>query len=134
MFGPSGFRSFRRVDAMFRSQGRLKLFNPMWRLLPDPITGEGHREPNTPYGTFLGDIWHSLIDGVLVSAEWLTNQGYVMHDNRIRILTDDLWHHVGKGGAHHVRPANVPEKQAKELAITDHLPIAVNLEIKRGTK
>jgi hypothetical protein len=130
MFGAEGFRAYRRVDVMRRSWDSLKLYNPMWRLLSDPLTVMQRRARNddgtsTPYGTLLGAIWHSLIDGVLVSSEWMDDQGYVLHDDRIEILTDDLWHHIGSQGAHHARPADVTE----ELAITDHLPIAVKLEI-----
>jgi hypothetical protein len=130
MFGTEGFRAYRRADVMRRSRDSLKLYNPMWRLLPDSVTVSERRTRNddqtsTPYGTFLDTIWHSLIDGVLVSGEWLESEGYVLHDDRLEILTDDLWHHIGNQGAHHARPAGVTE----ELAITDHLPIAVHLEI-----
>ncbi len=74
----------------------------------------------------MGDIFHSLIDGILVSGEWLRSDEYILHDDRLEILTDDLWHHIGVKGAHNARP----EKVTKELAITDHLPLAVTLEIK----
>ncbi len=43
MFGPDGFCAFRRADAALRSQGSLKLYNPMWRLLPDQLTVTARR-------------------------------------------------------------------------------------------
>ena len=131
MFGEGGFRAHRRADAMLRSQDSLKFYNPMWRLLPDPPTvrvrqTSNQNQTSTPYGTFLDTIWHSLIDGVIVSSEWLEDEKHVLHDDRLEILTDAQWYHRGSQGAQHARPAGI----TKDLAITDHLPIAVHLEIK----
>ena len=134
MFGERGFHAFRRADVMLRSRDELKLYNPMWRLLPDPIVPVRRaletNLPTTPHGTFPGKVKNSLIDGVLVSGEWLTAPHYIFHDERLEILTHGIWHHIGEKGAHHARPAEVAEKDADKLAITDHLPIAVNLELK----
>lgn len=130
MFGETGFRAFRRIDATLRSNDSLKIYNPMWRLLGDPNTvpalcANQSNQIRIPYGTFPENVWHSLIDGILVSGEWLQGNGYLLHDDRLEILTNNLWHHIGKKGAHHAYAANATEGET----ITDHLPIAVNLEI-----
>jgi hypothetical protein len=117
MFGERGFRAFRRADAAIRSRDTLRLYNPMWRLLADPQTvlersGNNGNTSTRPCGTFLNTIWHSLIAGVIVGSEWLVHGNYVLHDDRLEILTDELWHHIGMGGAHHAFPASVILEQA----------------------
>ena len=129
LFGESGLHAFRRADAAMRSKGTLKLYNPMWKLLADPQTVIDRRANNLPtlscpHGTFLDSIWHSMIDGVIVSGEWLTHPNYILRDEHLQILTHDLWHHIGREGAHNASPAN-----RKLSAVSDHLPVAINLEV-----
>ena len=68
---------------------------------------------------------YPLIDGVIVSGEWLTDERYVIRDDELTVAVDPLWHHLGDQGAHHSRAEGVK----KEEEVTDHLPLVVELEL-----
>jgi endonuclease/exonuclease/phosphatase family metal-dependent hydrolase len=137
MFGPSGLDAKRRADDATRSRG-LQIYNPTWRLLIDGTgisalrsrltPGRKSLQSLIPPGTYGGGknnrlVDRSLIDGVLVSGEWLTAPHFELLDMRLAVLTDSLWHHTGERGAHHAG-------RAPGDSITDHLPLAVHLELR----
>lgn len=132
IFGPGGLAAYRRADMATRAPGTLKLYNPMWRLLTDPtpladlrnrISADDRTLRSTvPAGTLDAS---KLIDGVIVSSDWLVDPHFEFIENRLNVMTDPKWHHIGERGAHHAGKKD----STKDERISDHLPVAVYLNI-----